>query len=52
MLEDVSNTLQNFTFMEATVFETAGGSGRPPLVKDVGTKRLGEGRVKIPLEIK
>ena len=32
--------------MEATVFEIAGGSARPPLVKGEGTKRLGKGRVK------
>ena len=33
--------------MGATVFEIAGGSARPPpLVKGVGTKRLGKGRVK------
>ena len=35
--------------MGATVFEIAGGGGgsaRPPLVKGVGTKRLGKGRVK------
>ena len=32
--------------MEATVFEIAGGSARPPLVKGVGTKRLGKGMVK------
>ena len=38
-------------FMEATVFEIAGGGGgggastRPSLVKDVGIKRLGKGRV-------
>ena len=48
----VSNTLKNFTFMGATVSEIAEG-GRstpspppPPLVKGVGTKRLGKGRVK------
>ena len=40
--------MQNFTFMGATVFEIAGGSARPPppLVKGVGTKMLGKGRVK------
>ena len=33
--------------MGATVFEIAGGgSARPPMVKGVGTKRLGKGRVK------
>ena len=34
--------------MGATVFQIAGGGGvgRPPLVKGVGTKRLGKGRVK------
>ena len=32
-------------FMGAPVFEVAGGSARPPLVKGVGTKRLGKGRV-------
>ena len=37
--KDVSNTLQNFTFMGTTVFEIAGS---PPLVKGVGTKRLGK----------
>ena len=46
----VSNTLPNFTFMGATVFEIAGGGGggrlEPPLVKGVGTKRLGKGRIK------
>ena len=43
----VSNTLQNFSFMGATDFEVAGGpADPPPLVKGVGTKRLGKGRVK------
>ena len=45
----VSNILQNFTFMGATVFEIAGGGGGgvgSTLVKGVGTKRLGKGRVK------
>ena len=46
MFKDVSNTLQNFKFMGAMVFEIAGRSGRPPLVKDASTKRLGKGRVK------
>ena len=31
--------------MGATVFEIAGGRADPPLVKGVGTKRLGKGRV-------
>ena len=47
--EGFSNSLQNFTFMRATVFEIAVGcwsTPPPPLVKDVGTKRLGKGRVK------
>ena len=39
----ISNILQNFTFIEATVFETAGGSARQK--KGVDTKRLGKGRV-------
>ena len=43
----VSNTLQNFTFMGATVLEIAGGPADPPLVKGVGTKRLSKGRVKV-----
>ena len=40
--------------MGATVFEIAGGSARPPppLVKGVGTKMLGKGRVKILLRVK
>ena len=43
----VSNTQQNFAFMGATDFEVAGGpADPPPLVKGVGTKRLGKGRVK------
>ena len=44
----VSNTLQNFTFIRATIFEIAGGPADPPPppVKGVGTKRLGKGRVK------
>ena len=33
--------------MEATVFEIAGGSTPPRLVKGGATKRLGRGRVKI-----
>ena len=33
-------------FKGATVFEIVGGSARLPLVKDVGTKNLGNGRVK------
>ena len=37
---NVFNTLQNFIFIGATAFAIA------PLVKDVGTKRLGKGRVK------
>ena len=43
----VSNTLQNFTFMEARVSEITGGPLNPSLVKGVGTKRLRKGRVKI-----
>ena len=41
--------IQNLKFMEAMVFEIAGVGegerrpGRPPLVKGVGTKRLGKG---------
>ena len=37
-------------FMGATVFEIAGGSARPdpPLVKGVGTKSLGKGKVNKP----
>ena len=50
MLKDVSNTIQNFMFMSATVLEIAGGPADPrpptPLVSGVGTKRLGTGRVK------
>ena len=43
--KDVSNTLQNFTFMETTAFEIARGvRPYPPLVKGVNTKRLGKGR--------
>ena len=43
----VCNTLQNFRFMGVTVFEIAEGSASPfPLVKGVGTKRLGKERVK------
>ena len=30
-------------------FEIAGGRAEPPLVKGVGTKRLGKGRVKTGL---
>ena len=33
--------------MGAMVSEIAGGPADPPLVKGVGTKRLGKGRVKI-----
>ena len=45
--KDVSNTLQNFTFIGATVFEIAVGSARPPpLVKGVGTKGLGKEGLK------
>ena len=43
----VSNTLQNFTFMGATVFEIAVEGRLAPLVKGVGTKRLGKGRAKV-----
>ena len=46
MLKDVSNTLQNFKFMGATVFEIAWGLSDPLLVKGVGTKRFGKGRVE------
>ena len=50
MSKDISNTLQNFTFMRTMVFETAGSRSTapppPPLVKGVGIKRLGNGRVK------
>ena len=47
-------SLQNFKFMGATGFEMAGESGRfsPPLVKGVGTKRLGKGRVTVGYLIK
>ena len=50
MLKDVSDTLQNFKFIGATVLEIPRGSGRPPcplapLVSGVGTKRFGTGRV-------
>ena len=41
--KDVSNTLQNFTLIGTTDFEIAPHPRR--LVKDVGTKRLGKGRV-------
>ena len=42
------NTLQNFELNGATVFEIAGGRPTPaPLVKGVGTKKLGKGRVKM-----
>ena len=34
--------------MGATVFEIAGGSADPPLVKGVGKERLGKGRVNEP----
>ena len=46
MLKDVSNTLQNFKFMGAMGFEIVGGVWQIPLVKCVGTKRLGKGRFK------
>ena len=40
-------------FMGATVFEMeGGGSAQPPLVKGVGTKRLGKGRVNCCCESK
>ena len=44
-LNHVSNTLQNFKFMGATVFEIVVGPADRSLVKGVGTKRLGKGRV-------
>ena len=49
MFKDVSNTMQNFMFMAATVFEIAvgsGGGGGGALVSGECTKRLGTGRVK------
>ena len=45
MLKDVSNTLQNFKFMKAMVFEIVGDPAEPPLGKGVGTKRIDKGRV-------
>ena len=52
-LKDVSNTLQNFKFMGATVFEIAGGPADPlRLLKGVGTKRLGKRRVTVGYLIK
>ena len=47
--KDVSNTLQNFTFMGTTVFEMVGGGPPeppPPLSERCGCQRLGKGRVK------
>ena len=50
MFYDVSHILKNFTFMESRTFEIAGVEDRPSpsLVKGVGTKRLGNRRVKCP----
>ena len=50
--KDVFNTLQNFKFMGVMVSETAEGVRTTPLVKVVGTKRLGKGRAEyLPLKI-
>ena len=44
---DISNALQNVTFTDRRVFEIAGEvQPNPPLVKGMGTARLGKGRVK------
>ena len=48
--KDVSNSIQNFRFMETAVFEIVGG--RPLLVRSLGTKRLVKGRVKMGYFIK
>ena len=48
--KEVSNILQNFTFMGTTVFEIAGGLADPPpspYVNGVSTKRLRKGRVNL-----
>ena len=45
-VKNVTDTPQNFTFMGATGFEIARGPADFPLVKGVGTKRLGKGRFK------
>ena len=52
MFKDVSNTLENFTFMGTTICEIAVGSGLPPflppppLVKGMGTEWLGKEMVE------